>query len=188
MYAWHGIRENNPVSSSNTYNKKRPGARLSKNFDVTSQKYRNSQAKIEKKWNAYLACMGFKFRVKFQSVLWNFTQNLEPVHRKICILRGVTKIDDLRYLKVMTSQVLVRRALRAHRDIQMSYYQDKNSHHPDNAVSMVSRPSYLFNRNRHASKDQYFITLRGGPGCCNLNVWLNSLCYIKIFMCKSCFS
>ena len=30
----------------------------------------------------------------FKGALWKFTQNFEPIHRKICILRGVKKFDD----------------------------------------------------------------------------------------------
>ena len=32
------------------------------------------------------------FVLNFKGHLWNFTQNLEPVHRKICILRGVKNL------------------------------------------------------------------------------------------------
>ena len=46
----------------------------------------------------------------FKGVLWNFTQNFEPIHRKICILRDVKKLTTYDILRVMTSYVLVRRA------------------------------------------------------------------------------
>ena len=44
------------------------------------------------------------FAWNFKGALWNFTQNFEPIHRKICILRGVkdfTTYDilELWYLK-----------------------------------------------------------------------------------------
>ena len=62
------------------------GAHLTKAHDVTIQRYRNSHTKIEE-----------------SKMLWNFTQNFEPIHRKICILRGVKNLttDDL--FRVMTS-------------------------------------------------------------------------------------
>ena len=39
----------------------------------------------------------------FKGALWNFTQNFESIHRKICISQGVKNFDSLRYLRVMTS-------------------------------------------------------------------------------------
>ena len=44
----------------------RPGARLTKAYDVTIQRYRNSHAKIENSKIHVLRCMGSKFCVKFQ--------------------------------------------------------------------------------------------------------------------------
>ena len=66
----------------------RPGARLTRAYDVTIQRYRNSHPKIHDIKMHILRCMGSKFCVKFQSALWNFTQNFEPIHGKICILWG----------------------------------------------------------------------------------------------------
>ena len=43
-----------------------PGARLTKAYDVTIQRYRNSHAKIEDSKMHILRCMGSKFCVKFQ--------------------------------------------------------------------------------------------------------------------------
>ena len=43
-----------------------PGARLTKAYDVTIQRYRNSHAKIENSKIHVLRCMGSKFCVKFQ--------------------------------------------------------------------------------------------------------------------------
>ena len=116
-----------------------PGARLTKAYDVTIQRYRNSHAKIGNSKMHILRCMCSKFCVKFQrcpmkfhtkfwthtpqnmhcifcgvcvqnfawnfkGALWNFTQNFEPIHRKICILRGVKDLTtydilELWYLK-----------------------------------------------------------------------------------------
>ena len=39
----------------------------------------------------------------FKRALWNFRKNFGPIHRKICILWGVKKFDELWYLRVMTS-------------------------------------------------------------------------------------
>ena len=58
------------------------GARLTKAYDVTIQRF-NSHAKIETSQMHVLLCMVSKF-----CALWNFTQNVEPIHRKICNLRG----------------------------------------------------------------------------------------------------
>ena len=46
----------------------------------------------------------------FKGALWNFTQNFEPIHSKICILRGGKNLTTYDILRVMTSQVLVRQA------------------------------------------------------------------------------
>ena len=43
-----------------------PGARLTKAYDVTIQRYRNSHAKIHDSKMHILRCMGSKFCVKFQ--------------------------------------------------------------------------------------------------------------------------
>ena len=43
-----------------------PGARLTKAYDVTIQRYRNSHAKTEDSKMHILRCMGSKFCVKFQ--------------------------------------------------------------------------------------------------------------------------
>ena len=69
-----------------------PGARLTKTYDVTIQRYRKSHAKIQNSKMLILRCMGSKFCVKFQRCLWNFTQKFEPLLRKICILRGGKKL------------------------------------------------------------------------------------------------
>ena len=43
-----------------------PGARLTKVYEVTIQRYRNSQEKVEDSKMHILCCMGSKFCVKFQ--------------------------------------------------------------------------------------------------------------------------
>ena len=79
------------------------GARLTKTYDVTIRQYRNSDAKIEDSKLHILCCKGSKFCMKFQSALWNFTENVEPIQRSLCSLRGVQNVDNLWYLRVMTS-------------------------------------------------------------------------------------
>ena len=64
------------------------GARLTKDYDVTIQRYRNSHAKIHDSKMHILRCMDSKFVWNFKGALWNFTQKFEPIRRKICILRG----------------------------------------------------------------------------------------------------
>ena len=44
----------------------------------------------------------------FKGHIWNFAQNFEPIHRKICILRSCIFARELRYLWIVTSYVLVR--------------------------------------------------------------------------------
>ena len=36
----------------------------------------------------------------FKGGLWNFTQNFEPIHRKICILRGIKSLTNYDILKL----------------------------------------------------------------------------------------
>ena len=39
----------------------------------------------------------------FEGHLWNFTQNFEPIHRKICVLLTAISYCDLRYLGTVTN-------------------------------------------------------------------------------------
>ena len=55
------------------------GARLTKAYDDTIQRYRNSHAKIEDSKMHILRCMGSKFVWNFKGALWNFTHNFEPI-------------------------------------------------------------------------------------------------------------
>ena len=81
----------------------RPGARLTKAYDVTIQRYRNSHAKTENGKMHILRCMGSKFCAKFQrcplkfhTKFWTYTpQNMH--------FTSYQKFDDLWYLRVMTS-------------------------------------------------------------------------------------
>ena len=54
-----------------------PGVRLTKAYDVTFQRYRNSHTKIENNKMHILRCMGSKFCVKFQRCPLKF-------HTKFC--------------------------------------------------------------------------------------------------------
>ena len=47
----------------------------------------------------------------FKGQLWNFTQNFEPMHRKICILPSSIFACELRYLWILSWKALVKRAL-----------------------------------------------------------------------------
>ena len=73
---------------------KQPGARLTKAYDVTIQRYRNSHAKNEDGKMHILRCMGSKFCM-------NFTQNFEPIPLKICILRGVKNLTTYDILELL---------------------------------------------------------------------------------------
>ena len=76
-----------------------PWAHLTKAYDVTIQRYRNSHAKIEDSKCIFCGVWVQNVVWNFKGALWNFTQNFEPIHRKICILRGakiLTTYDILR--------------------------------------------------------------------------------------------
>ena len=70
----------------------RPRARLTKAYDVTIQRYRNSHAKIEDKKCIFCGVWVYYFVWNFKGTLWIFAQNFEPMHRKIYILRGVKNL------------------------------------------------------------------------------------------------
>ena len=71
-----------PTSSST-------GPRLTKAYDVTIQRYRNSHAKMKTIKCTFCGVWVHNFVWNFKGTLWNFTQNFEPIQRKIFILRGV---------------------------------------------------------------------------------------------------
>ena len=50
----------------------RPGARLTKAYDVTIPRYPNSRAKLQDSKIHIMRCMGSKFCVKFQWCSWKF--------------------------------------------------------------------------------------------------------------------
>ena len=67
----------------------RPGTRLTKAYDVTIQRYRNSHAKIENSKMYILRCMGSKFCVKFQRCPLKFhtkfwTHTPQNIHFTMC--------------------------------------------------------------------------------------------------------
>ena len=75
------------------------GARLTKAYDVTIQRYRNSHAKNENSKMHILRCMGSKFSVKFQRCPLKFhtkfwTHTPQNMHFMRC-----KKFDHLWYLK-----------------------------------------------------------------------------------------
>ena len=75
-------------------------ARLTKAYDVTIQRYRNSHAKIEDSKMHILRCMGSNFVWNFKGALWNLTQNFEPIHHKIWILRDVKNLTTYDILEL----------------------------------------------------------------------------------------
>ena len=75
------------------------GERLTKAYDVTIQRYGKSHTKIKV---SKMHILRSKFCAKFESCLWNFSQNFEPTHRK--------QFYELWYLRVMISYVLMRRS------------------------------------------------------------------------------
>ena len=86
------------------------GARLTKNYDVTIQRYRESNTKIKVSKMHILRCMGSKYCVKFKRCSLKFhtkfwTHILQNIHFTQCL-----NFDELRYLRVTISLVLVRRA------------------------------------------------------------------------------
>ena len=86
------------------YHLAKPGARLTKAYGFTIERYRNSHANIENTKMHILQCMGSKFCVKFQGCPLKFQTNFRPIHRKVCILRGVNNlttfdISELWHLK-----------------------------------------------------------------------------------------
>ena len=77
------------------------GARLTKGHDVTIHRYREPHTKIKVSKLHILWCMGSNFMWNFKGALWNFTQNFEPIHHKICISQCVKSLTA--YPRVMTS-------------------------------------------------------------------------------------
>ena len=77
------------------------GARLTKAYDVTiikdivthTQKYKTVKCTFCGVWVP-------NFVWNFKGALWNFTQNFEPIHRKMCILRGGKNLTTYDILKL----------------------------------------------------------------------------------------
>ena len=63
-----------------------PGARLTKAYDVTIQRYRNPHAKIKESEMHILRCLSSIFCVKFQRCPLKFHTKFQPIHHKICFL------------------------------------------------------------------------------------------------------
>ena len=83
--------------------KHKSGARLTKAYDVTIQRYRNSHAKNEDIKMHILRCMGSKFCVKFQRCPLKFhTKFWTHTPQNMHFTRWY-KFDDLWYLRDMTS-------------------------------------------------------------------------------------
>ena len=82
------------------------GDRLTKAYDVTIQRYRKSHAKISQ-WNEYFAVYGFKIMCDISKVSFEL-KNLNPYTTKYAFYEEL-KLDELWYLRVVASQVLVRR-------------------------------------------------------------------------------
>ena len=81
----------------------RSGARLTKAYDVTIQRYRNSHAKIHDSKMHILRCLGSKFCVKFQRCPLKFhTKFWTHTPQNMHFMRW-WKFGDLWYLRVMTS-------------------------------------------------------------------------------------
>ena len=80
-----------------------PGARLTKAYDVTIQKYRNSHAKTENGKMHILRCMGSKFCAKFQRCPLKFHTKFWTHTPQNMHFTSYQKFDDLWYLRVMTS-------------------------------------------------------------------------------------
>ena len=81
-----------------------PGARLTKAYDVTIQRYRNSHAKIRDSKMHVLRCMGLKFCVKFQMCPLKFHTKFWTHTPQNMHLRGVKNLTtydilELWYLK-----------------------------------------------------------------------------------------
>ena len=66
-----------------------PGARLTTAFDVRIQSYRNFTQKLKAVKCIFCGVWVQNFVWNFKGHLWNFTQNFEPIHHKICNYRGV---------------------------------------------------------------------------------------------------
>ena len=80
-----------------------PGARLTKAYDVTIQRYRNSHAKTENGKMHILRCMGSKFCAKFQRCPLKFHTKFWTHTPQNMHFTSYQKFDDLWYLRVMTS-------------------------------------------------------------------------------------
>ena len=77
-----------------------PGARLTKAYDVTIQRYRNSHAKIEDSKMHILRCMGSKFCVKFQRCPLKFNTKFWTHTPQNMHFRGVKNLTTFNILEL----------------------------------------------------------------------------------------
>ena len=145
-----------------------PGARLTKAYDVTIQKYRNSHAKIEDSKIHISRCMGSKFCAKFQRCPLKFHINFEPIHRKICILQGVKELSTYDIVELWHLKVLVIRTpgtmLLSDDNISVAYtciYHKWVSIEPDINRHATGKISYFDNFVWHIS----YISYESFPPC-----------------------
>ena len=69
-----------------------PGARLTKNYDVTIQRYRNSHAKIENSKVLILRCIGSKFCVKILEMPFEISHEIKYSYTEKYAFYEVIKI------------------------------------------------------------------------------------------------
>ena len=93
---WHDIGSYDDISSADST----PGARLTKAYDVTIQRYRTHTQKMKIVKGTFCGVWVQNFEWNFKGALWNFTQNFEPIHHKICILRGVRNVTTYDILEL----------------------------------------------------------------------------------------
>ena len=81
-----------------------PTKGLSKIYDITIQRYRKSHKNTSQQ-NAYFAVYELKMCEISKVPIWNFTQNFEPIHRKMCILQVLKSLTNCNDLRVMSSEI-----------------------------------------------------------------------------------
>ena len=83
-----GLRTEHSWYVYNSRKSNKSGARLTKAYDVTIQRYRKSHVKYKTVKCIFCGVWVQNFVWNFKGHLWNFTQNFDPIHRKISIIRG----------------------------------------------------------------------------------------------------
>ena len=98
--------------------------------------------------------MGSNFVWNFKGHLWNFTQNLEPIHHKICILRGV------KIWRLMISWSYDILSLSETGPWLCSPCMDKGDYHTDiNIICFVTPKSYEICWHKHILSFRYEISM-----------------------------